>query len=82
MLKWGPTKSKKMATTSVFLLILVVLFCISAAGARREPYLIDAEDGISISAPVSNDSICKTMVETQGYACEEHTVILIPLSAR
>ncbi|XP_059664103.1 triacylglycerol lipase 2-like [Cornus florida] len=41
-------------------LILVVLFFLSAAEARKRLYSVNG--------------ICKSMVETQGYDCEEHTV--------
>ncbi|KAJ9686567.1 hypothetical protein PVL29_015445 [Vitis rotundifolia] len=53
------------ALTSI---ILVMLFCRSAVGLRtrlfsNKDWVLDADEGI-----------CKLMVETQGYACEEHKV--------
>ncbi|KAM7503691.1 hypothetical protein LguiB_002595 [Lonicera macranthoides] len=45
-------------------LVLVVILCVSAGEARRKVYKINGQDG----------GICKSMVVTQGYVCEEHTV--------
>ena len=54
------------ALTSI---ILMMLFCWSAVGLRtrlfsNKDWVLDADEGI-----------CKLMVETQGYACEEHKVM-------
>lgn len=53
-------------------LVLLMIFCGSAAGGRTRLYSINGRDGMS--SP-SVDGICKSMVETQGYVCEEHKVI-------
>ena len=58
-------------------LIFVILLGISADGLRKVPYSINSRDGTSLSSLVGDDGICKTMVETQGYVCEEHTVYRI-----
>ncbi|XP_052178528.1 triacylglycerol lipase 2-like [Diospyros lotus] len=42
--------------------IVVVFFCLCACEARKLPFLAAA------------DGICKSVVETQGYPCEEHKV--------
>lgn len=55
-----------MAKTSTSSLLLVALICISAAAARTKLYPINDQS--------ANDSICKTMVETQGFVCHEHKV--------
>ncbi|XP_057510827.1 triacylglycerol lipase 2-like [Actinidia eriantha] len=54
--------------------IFVILLGLSADGARKVPYSITGHDGTSLSSLVGDDGICKAMVETQGYVCEEHTV--------
>jgi len=52
-----------MASSSVVSLFSIVLLCITIA------------NGFSASSLVNNDDgICKSMVETQGYKCEEHKV--------
>ncbi|KAH7520904.1 hypothetical protein FEM48_Zijuj08G0195200 [Ziziphus jujuba var. spinosa] len=50
-------------------LLLVALICMSAAAAveaRTKLYPINDQG--------ANNSICKTMVETQGFVCQEHQV--------
>ncbi|KAF8391609.1 hypothetical protein HHK36_023915 [Tetracentron sinense] len=59
------------ALTSV---ILVILLCGSALGARTKLYSSNGKDGGSALAPVADDDICKSMVEPQGYGCQEHKV--------
>ncbi|KAA8524763.1 hypothetical protein F0562_011186 [Nyssa sinensis] len=54
--------------------ILVILFSLSAAEATTKLYSVNGHDGMSASPLVAIDGICKSMVETQGYVCEEHTV--------
>ncbi|GFS38720.1 Myzus persicae-induced lipase 1 [Actinidia rufa] len=54
--------------------IFVILLGLSVDGARKVPYLITGHDGTSLSSLAGDDGICKAMVETQGYVCEEHTV--------
>lgn len=57
-----------MVNTTLF---LVVLFLVSAgAASRTKLYSISDQEG-------ANDGICKSMVETQGYICHEHTVSCI-----
>lgn len=61
-------------------ILVILLFCESAVGARTK--LLSAnngQDATSALAPSANDGICATMVETHGYACEEHTVMCLPL---
>ena len=58
--------------------IFVILLGLSADGAREVPYSITGHDGTSLSSLVGDDGICKAMVETQGYVCEEHTVYRTP----
>ncbi|KAK7393830.1 hypothetical protein VNO78_22394 [Psophocarpus tetragonolobus] len=61
-----------MACTVVSLLSIFLL-CITAAQGRKTRHL---NNEWLTSYPVLNDidGICKTMVETQGYTCEEHQV--------
>ncbi|XP_014621646.1 triacylglycerol lipase 2 [Glycine max] len=61
-----------MANTVVSL-FSIVLLCITAAQGRKRLHLNNER---LTSYPVINDidGICKTMVETQGYTCEEHQV--------
>ncbi|XP_061355410.1 triacylglycerol lipase 2-like [Gastrolobium bilobum] len=59
-----------MANIAVFLFSLVLL-CITAAQGRKTLY---PNNELPASSPVTNDGICKTMVDTQGYTCEEHKV--------
>ncbi|KAL4367122.1 hypothetical protein GQ457_05G004870 [Hibiscus cannabinus] len=58
-------------------IILLVLLCGSAAGNRKALFSFKAQEngvGMVAMAPSSDEGICKSMVETQGYQCEEHTV--------
>ncbi|XP_030929953.1 triacylglycerol lipase 2-like isoform X1 [Quercus lobata] len=63
----------KMANT-ITSIILVILFCGSAVGSRTKLISVKGQDGMSALAPVPNDGICTSMVETKGYVCEEHKV--------
>ncbi|CAJ2668468.1 unnamed protein product [Trifolium pratense] len=59
-----------MASTIVSL-ISILLICIAIAQGKNTLYTTKE---FSVSSSVNNDGICKTIVETQGYICEEHTV--------
>ncbi|WJX38825.1 hypothetical protein P8452_26445 [Trifolium repens] len=59
-----------MANIGVSLISLVLFFSIAAHG-RKTLYTTKE---ISASSLIINDGICKTMVEIQGYTCEEHKV--------
>ncbi|KAL2331049.1 hypothetical protein Fmac_018630 [Flemingia macrophylla] len=63
-----------MANIVVIGLFSIVLLCIAAAQGRKTLHLTNEW---LTSYPVIHDidGICKTMVETQGYTCEEHKVI-------
>ncbi|CAL5403401.1 unnamed protein product [Camellia sinensis] len=63
-----------MANTLTITLVSVILLCLSADGARTVSYSSNGQGGRSLSSLVANDGICKSMVDTQGYVCEEHTV--------
>ncbi|PNT04968.3 hypothetical protein POPTR_014G159900v4 [Populus trichocarpa] len=56
--------------------ILAILFCLSAAAAAAGTkfYSFNSQDGTSVSSLNANDGTCKSVVEPQGYACQEHTV--------
>jgi lysosomal acid lipase/cholesteryl ester hydrolase len=58
-------------------IILVILFFGLAVGSRTKLISVKSQDGMSALAPVPNDGICTSMVETQGYVCEEHKVICL-----
>ncbi|KAM3744934.1 hypothetical protein ACB098_06G088300 [Castanea mollissima] len=46
----------------------------SAVGSRTKLISVKGQDDTSALAPVPNDGICTSMVETKGYVCEEHKV--------
>ncbi|GAU41779.1 hypothetical protein TSUD_137080 [Trifolium subterraneum] len=52
-------------------LISIMLLYIRAPQGRKTPYTTTNN---STTSHVINDGVCKTMVETQGYTCEEHKV--------
>lgn len=54
------------------LVLLLSLFCGSVFGTR--PKLFSVKSGTATLAPSPTDGICKSMIETQEYVCEEHTV--------
>ncbi|CAL5192864.1 unnamed protein product [Lathyrus oleraceus] len=61
-----------MASTILLNLIPIFLLCITIAQGRKT---LHTSHEFSASSLVSTkDGICKTMVETQGYTCEEHKV--------
>lgn len=60
-------KMKKTIITT--LITLLLLFSGLAAGGRTKLHHMSME-----SSANSADGICSLMVETQGYACEEHQV--------
>jgi hypothetical protein len=78
--KWLYRESNhmKMANT-VASIMLVILFCGSAVGTRTSLLSVKGQGGMSAVAPVASDGICKAMVQSQGYACEEHTVVCLHL---
>jgi lysosomal acid lipase/cholesteryl ester hydrolase len=57
--------------TKVVSFMSILFTCITIAQGKNTFY---TTKNFSTSSLVSNDGICKTLVETQGYACEEHTV--------
>ncbi|XP_058220143.1 triacylglycerol lipase 2-like isoform X1 [Rhododendron vialii] len=59
---------------STSILITVFLLCVCADGARQVGYTINTNNGRLLWSSDSDVGICKSMVETQGYSCEEHTV--------
>ncbi|KAJ4830353.1 hypothetical protein Tsubulata_031790 [Turnera subulata] len=65
-----------MAKYSLTTLALVILFCLSVAAATRTKLYssVSAHDGASALAPNADDGICKSMIEPQGYVCQEHQV--------
>jgi len=61
-----------MAGSRVIGLFSIVLLCITIAQGRKA---LNTINEFSASSLVNNDDgICKSMVETQGYTCEEHKV--------
>ncbi|XVE72467.1 hypothetical protein DITRI_Ditri11bG0041400 [Diplodiscus trichospermus] len=56
-------------------LTLLVLFSVSAnAAAIEKVFSAKANDDIIIHQSITDDSICKSLVQPQGYVCEEHKV--------
>jgi len=69
-----------MANTVVSLFSLFLL-CMAAAAAAKGRKTLSLDHQWLTSYPVIDDDvdgICKTMVETQGYKCEEHKVHMLP----
>ncbi|KAA8526557.1 hypothetical protein F0562_008240 [Nyssa sinensis] len=56
---------------SLTTIFLVILFCGSAVGIGTKLSLTKVQDSAFVGA---DDGICKSMVETQNYVCQEHTV--------
>lgn len=56
-----------MANTKVQLILATFLFCVASVAAGRARLY-------STSSSAATDGICKSLVVTQGYACQEHTV--------
>ncbi|XVE72466.1 hypothetical protein DITRI_Ditri11bG0041300 [Diplodiscus trichospermus] len=51
--------------------------CQSSAGSKANLFSFKAQEngiGMTAWAPSNDDGICKSMVDTKGYDCEEHTV--------
>lgn len=61
--------------TSLVSIILVILFCGSAAGTRTKLFSLKGQKGIS--AVSNDDGICKSVVDPLGYVCQEHMVIFL-----
>ncbi|KAK1568800.1 hypothetical protein Q3G72_028924 [Acer saccharum] len=59
-----------MPLTFIFLVILLS----GSAVASSQLFPQKAQDGTDALAAATDDGICITLVKTQGYACEEHTV--------
>jgi len=68
----------KMASRVLISFISIVLLCISATQARKTLY---TTNDFSAFSPVTGDGICKTLVEPQGYPCEEHKVNNITIAS-
>lgn len=69
------TKTMKVSKAKNSVLLFTIFF-VSAYGARTNSFLEKDQDGgpgLAMS-PASGDSICKSLVEINGYSCEEHTV--------
>lgn len=54
--------------------ILLVLFCLCGSAVGSRVKLFKAKKSFSAA---SDDGVCKSVVNPQGYVCEEHTVILV-----
>ncbi|KAF7815072.1 triacylglycerol lipase 2-like [Senna tora] len=67
-----------MANVIITLLSLIVLFSILKVEGRKTLFSRNSDQDHEFltfySAIASDDGICKSMVETQGYTCEEHKV--------
>ncbi|EOX93358.1 Myzus persicae-induced lipase 1 [Theobroma cacao] len=56
-------------------LTLLVLFSVSAiAAATKKVFSTSSRDDVIIHSSITDDAICKSLVQTQGYVCEEHKV--------
>ncbi|XP_030460450.1 triacylglycerol lipase 2-like [Syzygium oleosum] len=60
-------KQLAMANTKVQLILATFLFCVASVAAGRARLY-------STRSSAATDGICKSLVVTQGYACQEHTV--------
>ncbi|CAM8957465.1 unnamed protein product [Rhodiola kirilowii] len=58
--------------------LLVILFCGSVSEPRTKVFSAPSRNGVSrlglVDADGDGDGICKSMVESRNYPCEEHTV--------
>ena len=72
-----PIIELEMAANLTTAILLVILFCFSVTlAARTKLYSSTSyQDDISVLSSSANDSICKSMVATQGYICQEHKVM-------
>lgn len=57
--------------STIVSLISILVLCITTSQGRNT---LKTAHEFSTSSLVTNNGICKTMVETQGYTCEEHKV--------
>ncbi|CAM9003962.1 unnamed protein product [Rhodiola kirilowii] len=63
--------------------LLVILFCGSIFGLRTKVFSAPSRSGVSrlrfvdADADGDGDGICKSMVESRNYPCEEHTITVI-----
>lgn len=64
-----------MAKKICLILLSLLLACITVAKGRKSLYSLNSKDEVpSVFRSTDGDGICKSMVETQGYKCEEHKV--------
>ncbi|KAJ0111554.1 hypothetical protein Patl1_01927 [Pistacia atlantica] len=63
-----------MANSCLFSIIVFVLVCGSVVGTRTNVFSAESHDDETALETAATDGICASMVETQNYACEEHTV--------
>ncbi|XP_054818020.1 triacylglycerol lipase 2-like [Prosopis cineraria] len=64
-----------MAKKILLTLLSIFLVCILEAQGRKSLYSMNGKDELPVFFPSDHsDGICKSMVETQGYKCEEHKV--------
>ena len=57
-------------------LTLLVLFSVSEnAAAIKKVFSANVKDDIIIHSSITDDTICKSLVQPQGYVCEEHKVM-------
>ncbi|OMP07534.1 Alpha/beta hydrolase-1 [Corchorus olitorius] len=68
----------EVSNTVTTCIVLLILFCGSAAGSRTKLFSFQAQqNGVAMAAALassSQDGICNKMVVPQGYPCEEHMV--------
>ncbi|KAM7271257.1 hypothetical protein ACFE04_030471 [Oxalis oulophora] len=55
-------------------IFFVFFFAASAFGGRTNLNSFKAQDRLDSPETDANDSVCQSMVASQGYTCEEHTV--------
>ncbi|CAL1409229.1 unnamed protein product [Linum trigynum] len=61
-------------TSAVSVLVVLLLSAASCFAARTKLSTGSSEGTKSVAHWVDDDGICRSMVESQGYACEEHQV--------
>jgi len=61
-------------TNTIVSLISILVLCITTSTGRKT---LNTTRELSTSSLITNNGICKTMVETQGYTCEEHKINII-----
>lgn len=64
----------KMANILTSIIVLVLFWGLAVGTRTTKLFSVEDRAAVSASSPSSSDGICASMVVSQGYPCEEHTV--------